>query len=135
VFEGKRRLGRDELDGLRRVVRILHAVVVGKDHSNGTLKGFWNLNRKPLETALKTESARYPELSRLISPSDYSGAEIDCEKIIHELHDLWGAARSANPERIREWIRDFHPIASALPQHEPMQKVFDQARSVLTSKP
>lgn len=136
VFDGERRLGRDELDGLRRVVRILHAVVVGKDHSSGTLKGFWNLNRKPLETALNGESARYPELSRLISPSDYSGATIDCEKILHELRDLWGTARAdANPERIRKWIKDFHPIASALPQHEPMQEVFDQARSVLTSKP
>ena len=85
---------------------------------------------------MKGESARYPELSSLISPSDYSGAAINCEKILHELRDLWGAARSdASPERIREWIRDFHPIASALPQHEPMQEVFDQARSVLTSKP
>jgi hypothetical protein len=136
AFEGERRLGRDELDGLRRVVRTLHAVVVGKDHSSGTLKGFFNLNRKPLETALNGESTRFPALSRLISPSDYSGAAIDCEKILNELRDLWSPMRSdAYPERIREWIRDFHPIASALPQHEPMQDVFDQARRVLTSKP
>jgi len=135
VFEGERRLSRDELDGLRRVVRILHAVIVGKDHSSGTLKGFFNLNRKPLELALDGEPGRYPELSRLISPSDYSGAAIDCETILQELRELWSADRAdADPENIRSWVKDFHPIASALPQHEPMQSVFDRARSVVTSK-
>jgi len=134
VFEDARRMSRDELDGLRRVVRILHAVVVGKDHSGGTLKGYANLNRKPLEMALDGQSARFPELSKLVSPSDYSGAALECEKILGELCDLWSGHRTVEPDHVRRWIVSFHPIASSFPQHEPIQNVFDKARTVLAAK-
>jgi len=39
-FDGERRLTRSESDGLRRAVRFLHAVIVGRDHSGGLLRSW-----------------------------------------------------------------------------------------------
>jgi hypothetical protein len=122
----------EQMDGLRRVVRILHAVIVGKDQGGSTLKKWFDLRRKPLEMALRLEPERYPELQHLAAFTSQSGATIHCEKIVDELTVLWrNAGRSADCERVRLWIKSFHPIAVAFPSHEQIEKVFEQARKVL----
>jgi hypothetical protein len=133
-FEGKKRLSRNEIDGLRRVVRILHAVMVGKDHDGGTLKTWRNLRRKPLDTVLKAEGDRFPELRRLVSFITQSGSAFDCEKIVNELAELWSTdGRDTAPQQVRLWIKEFHPIALSFPNHEPMRNVFERARMLVSN--
>ena len=133
AFGGVQRLSRDDLDGLRRVVRILHAVLVGRDHSGGTIENF--SKRNPLKKVLGGKPARYPELSTLVSPNDHSGATVDCERIVNELGALLTAAGNADPDRIRRWIKDFHPIASGFRKDHAMPEVFEQARKVVANQP
>jgi hypothetical protein len=132
LFEGNLPFSRDEADDLRRVVHVLHSVVTGKDHGGGKLKGWRYVQRKVLIDAVSLEPNRYPELSRLVSSNAKSGTRVDCDKIVGELSDLWIAARAdATPNRVRQWVKTFHPIVVNFPGHESMQNVFGQARRVL----
>ena len=60
---GTRSLSREETDGLRRTVRILHAVVTGQDHSSGTLHSWRCLRRKPLDMAVARAKDRFHQLA------------------------------------------------------------------------
>jgi hypothetical protein len=134
AFDGEQRLNRDEIDGLRRVVRILHAVMVGQDYSGATLGNWWGVGRKKFDLALGLETDNYRELRRLVSLTAQFGLQVDCEKIVNELADLWSrGGRNAQPEQIRLWIKKFHPIALSFPNHESMRNVFEQARTLVSN--
>lgn len=133
LFHGEPRLTRAESDGVRRAVRILHAVVVGRDHSGGTMKSWRNLRQKPLDRAVSKDSARYPHLHKLLTSKTESGLRINCDKLSAELALLWRAAgnESLTAERIATLISTFVPVAVSFAEHEPMQNVFDRARDVV----
>ncbi len=136
-FEGERRLTRAESDGVRRAMRILHAVVVGRDHSGGTMKSWRNLRQKPLDRAVSKDSARYPHLHKLLTSKTEFGLQVSCDKLFAELALLWRGAgnESLTAERIAALISTFVPMAVSFAEHEPMQNVFDRARDVVRGTP
>lgn len=129
-FHGELRLTRAESDGVRRAMRILHAVVVGHDHSGGTMKSWRNLRQKPLDRTVSKDSARYPHLHKMLTSKTESGLRVDCDKLAGELALLWrGAANeSLTAERIATIINAFEPVAVSFANHELMHNVFDRAR-------
>jgi hypothetical protein len=136
ICEGEHRLSRDEVQGLWRVVRILHAIVVGKDHNNGTLETGAGLLRKLFDTALNRPPNRtYPELKKLHSPDSKYGVKIDCDKIVTELADLWTVGgNDATPAGVRSWINAFYPVACSFQRRERMRNVFERARTVVADR-
>jgi hypothetical protein len=130
VFDGERLLVRKDLDVLRRVVRILHAVATRDDHSGGVLDGF--SRRNPLRRALEGQSDLYPELSKLVSPNDRTGARVNCGLVTNELAALLATTdQHPGTSDIRRWIEELHPAASRFSKQERMQVVFEQVRKVI----
>lgn len=133
LFDGVRRLSRVESDGVRRAIRILHAVIVGRDHSGGSMKSWRNVRDKPLDSKIKKEPARYPHLQKLLASETKNGLLADCDKLATELATLWtpNAKGSMTPDRAKRIVAQFYPRAVGFAGHEPMQKVFEQAREVM----
>jgi hypothetical protein len=130
VFDGDRLLVRKDLDVLRRVVRIVHAVATREDHSGGILDGF--SKRNPLRRVLDGKPTRYPELTKLVSPNERTGGRIDCGRVNKELAEILATAGlHVESARIRNWIEELHPIASQFSKQEPVQRVFELARRVV----
>jgi hypothetical protein len=132
-FRGERRFTRAESEGVRRAIRLLHAVVIGRDHSGGTMKSWRNLRQKPLENAASKESARYPELHKLLTSQTKFGFSVNCDKLAAELALLWRGPgyESLTPDRTAAIITSFYPVAASIARHEPMQNVFDRARDAV----
>lgn len=132
-FQGERRLTRAESDGVRRAIRLLHAVVIGRDHSGGTMKSWRNLRQKPLDRAVSKDSARYPHLHKLLTSKTEFGLRVNCEELAAEIALLWHGQsnESLTPERIAAIITRFVPVAVSFAEHEPMQNVFDRARNAV----
>jgi hypothetical protein len=132
-FEGTRSFSREETDGLCRTVRIFHAVVAGLDHSGGTLHSWRNLRRKPLDIAVAREPDRFSQLSQLLAKRSASGIKLDCDLLVSELNDLWSSSPGyrLTPQEIADAIRRFMSMSMAFPSKEPMQTVYDAARSTL----
>ncbi len=132
-FRGERRLTRAESDGVRRAIRLLHAVVVGRDHSGGTMKSWRNLRQKPLDRVASKASARYPHLHKLLTSKTEFGLRVNCDKLAAELSLLWRGPgnESLTPERTAAIITSFVPVAVGFAEHEPMQNVFERARDAV----
>jgi hypothetical protein len=126
ILEGRLRLGRETIDGLRRAVRILHAVRIKKDHSDATLGNWASVGRKLLARAL--DPGRHKELARLFAVTEQSGLMIDCEQIVTELADVW----HAEPQQVRRCIESFHGVAYSFYHHAPMRDVFEKAMRVMS---
>ncbi len=135
-FEGMRSFSREETDGLRRAVRILHAVVTGNDHSNATLHSWGNLRRKPLEVAASKYGPRLTQLGQLLNNRSASGMQIDSGKLVDELVELWSNAPTFRLSRagVAEALRTFTPISMRFAGRDSMRAVFAAARSVLEMK-
>jgi hypothetical protein len=133
AFIGDRRLTRAESDGVRRAIRILHAVVIKRDHSGGTMKSWRNLRQKPLDRAVAKEQGRYPNLHKLLTSKTEFGLSVDCDELAAELALLWRAAgdKPITPERTAAMISTFVPVVVTFPGHESMQSVFEQARQIM----
>ncbi len=132
-FHGELRLTRAESDGVRRALRILHAVVVGRDHSGGTMKSWRNLRQKYLDRAVSKDGVQYPHLHELLTSKTAFGLRVNCDKLSAELALLWGGAgnESLTAERIAKLISSFVPEAVSFAEHESMQNVFERARAVV----
>lgn len=132
-FGGTRSFSREETDGLRRTVRILHAVVTGHDHSGGTLHSWRNLRRKPLDMALSKEPDRFGELHRLVSNKSASGMRLNCEALAQELAELWStvAGKQMTPADVAGAIQRFTPRSMGFSNQESMRTVYDAARATL----
>lgn len=133
IFTGERRLTRAEADGVRRAARILHAVIVGRDHSGGTMKSWRNISQKPLDRAVAKEQGRYPHLHKLITGRTEHGLNINCENVATELATLWRAAdgEPMTADRAAAMVSTFVPVAVTFENHVPMQTVFARARETL----
>lgn len=133
LFHGERRLTRAESDAVRRAIRYLHAVVVGRDHSGGTVKSWFNLSQKPLERAVSKDKEQYPHIQELLTSKTDSGLLVNCDKIAAELASLWRAAGTLHmtPENVVTVISSFAPVAATFAQHESMQNVFEHARKAI----
>jgi hypothetical protein len=133
VFIGDRRLTRAEADGVRRATRILHAVIVGRDHSGGTMKSWRNISQKPLDRAVAKEQNRYPHLHKLLTARTEHGLNINCEEVATELARLWRVAEGEpmTADRAAAMVSTFVPVAVTFEGHEPMQNVFARARETL----
>lgn len=130
TFDGEQLLVRKDLDVLRRVVRILHAVLTGADHDGGTLDGF--STRNPLKRAIEVESNEHLELSRLVTRNDKTGRRINCGQLTRDLAAvLVAAGQQVDATQVRHWIEQLHPVASRFAKQDRMQLVFEHARSVL----
>ena len=133
LFIGERRLTRAEADGVRRAARILHAVIVGRDHSGGTMKSWRNISQKPLDCAVAKDQSRYPHLHKLLTAKTVHGLNINCEKVATELATLWRVAdgEPMTADRAAEMVSTFVPVVVTFESHEPIQKVFARARETL----
>lgn len=133
VFRGNVSLSREETDGLRRTVRILYAVVMGHDHSSGTLKSWRNLRRKPLDMAVSKARQQFVELYKLLSSKTGSGMRIDCDRLAEEIAALWSESPHFRftSAQVAEVVRDFVPVSMRFAEHESMRTVFKAARSIL----
>jgi hypothetical protein len=134
-FTGARPFSREETDGLRRTVRILHAVVAGHDHSSGTVHSWRNLRRKPLDIAVAKDPDQLRELHRLVSNKSASGMRLDCDRLAEELVVLWSMAGTNSMTRtdVAGVIQRFAPLAMAFSNQESMRTVYDSARVALKS--
>jgi hypothetical protein len=134
-FEGVRSFTREEVDGLRRTVRVFHAVVTGDDHSATTVHSWHNRRRKPLEAAVGKLGASRNELRSLLSHKSMSGRRVNCDHLATELAELWGAHgdRLVSSQHVAASVRLFMPAAMSFSGKDSMRDVFDKARSVLTS--
>lgn len=132
-FGGTRSFSREETDGLRRTVRILHAVVTGQDHSNCTLHSWRNLRRKPLDISVAKDRERLVQLNRLLGNKFASGMSLDCDRLVQELVGLWSIYSRPNlvPSEVADSVRCFVPMSMGFANQESMRVVFDVARSVL----
>lgn len=132
-FQRERRLTRAESDGVRRAIRILHAVVVGRDHSGGTMKSWRNLRQKPLDRAVAKEQSGYPALHKLLTSKTEFGLYVNCDTLAAELAVLWraGGSELMTAQRAATIISTFVPVVVGFAGHEPMRKVFDEAREVV----
>ena len=132
-FDGERRLTRSESDGLRRAVRFLHAVIVGRDHSGGLLRSWGNLHNKPLDDDVERDQTTYPLLHSLITAKTVHGLRVDCDGLAAELAALWSVkgSETITAERVAGIISTFAPVAAAFPLHESMENIFSQAREAL----
>lgn len=132
-FQGERRLTRTASDGVRRAIRILHAVIVGRDHSGGTMKSWRNNRQNTLDGAVAKEHGRYPHLHKLLTSKTTFGLYVNCDKLAAELARLWHVAGTdpRTAEDTATIISTFVPVAITFAKHEQMQKVFEQAREVV----
>jgi hypothetical protein len=132
-FTGTRSFSREETDGLRRTVRILHAVVTGHAHSNGTLHSWRNLRRKPLDIAVAKAKERFHQLAQLLENKSASGMRLDCDRIVVELVDLWSGSKvyRLTGADVADSVRRFVPISMGFSNQEVMRTVYDAARLLL----
>jgi hypothetical protein len=132
-FAGIRSLSREETDGLRRTVRVLHAVVTGHDHSNGTVHSWRNLRRKPLDIAVAKDRRRFAHLDQLLGNKAAAGIRIDCGRVIAELADLWSTSSVSHlsPSDICDAVRRFVPVSMRFDNQQSMRAVYEAARSLL----
>ncbi len=130
-FHGERRLTRAESDAVRRAIKCLHAVVVGRDHSGGTVKSWFN--QKPLERAVSKDKKQYPRLHEFLTSKTDFGLFAKCGEIAVELANLWRTAGTSrmSPQGVAAVIDYFAPVAASFAKHEPMQTVFEQAREAI----
>jgi len=136
IFQGERLLSRVDGNGLRRTIRILDAVIMGRDHSGGTLKSWRNVRTKPLHKAVSAHADRYPGLQKLLFSRTDTGIQVNCDHLARELADLWSSSERmrVNQDQVVASITNLFPIALSLQEHEQMQRVFDQAWVVLKGK-
>jgi hypothetical protein len=135
AFGGTQSFSREETDGLRRTVRILHTVVTGHDHSNCTVHSWRNLRRKPLDIAVAKDRARFAQLDQLLGNKSASGMRLDCDRLVEELVDLWSTCSSHHlkvPE-VADSVRRFVPVSMRFANQESMRAVYEAARSVLNT--
>ncbi len=132
AFTGTMPLSREVTDGLRRTARIFHAVVMGHDHSGGTLHSWRNIRRKPLDIAVAKEPERLGQLNQLLV-SRAIGMRIDCEQLVEELAGLWAASSDyrLTIAEVTDCVKRFAPVAMRFPNSESMRNVFDAARLTL----
>lgn len=132
VCAGLRVLSRAETDGLRRTVRILHAVVIGQDHSGGTLHTMRNVS-KPLDAAVSKDPERFVQLSHLLAKYTATGMRIDCDGLAEELAALWSMSKTYQlpGSAVADCIERFVPISMQFANRESMRVVYESARSAL----
>jgi len=130
---GIRSFSRGETDGLRRTVRVLHAVVTGHDHSSATLHSWRNLRRKPLDIAVSKERERFVQLDLLLGNKSASGMRLDCDRLVDELVGLWSTSSTyrLTSAEVADSVRHFEPISMRFANQESMRAVYDAARSAL----
>lgn len=132
-FGGTLSFSREETDGLRRTVRILHAVVTGHDHSDSTLHSWRNLRRKPLDIAVAKERERFVQLDQLLGNKAASGMRLDCDRLVEELVNLWSPCSShrLTSSEVADSVRRFVPVSMGFANQDSMRTVYEAARSVL----
>jgi len=135
AFTGARSFTREELDGLRRTLRILHAVVVGHDHSTTTVHSWHNIRRKPLDTAVAKSHAKVPSLRAFLANKAMTGMKVDCDCIASELADLWatGTNNTILAGSVAAAVAQLMPAAIRFSGKDSMRDVFAAARSTLGS--
>jgi hypothetical protein len=130
--ENRRSLSREQLEVLLRVIRMLHAVVIGKGHNDGSLDSVMKSLRTQFDAALSASGSPFSELTRLRSQGSRDGAYVDCDKIVAELAELWLTHRAdASPDHVRSWIDSFYPYARDAGKRQPARPLFEQARNIL----
>jgi hypothetical protein len=132
-FSGERGLTRSECDGLRRACRILHAVLMGRDHSGGTLKSWRNHRRKPLDDSVAKSRNLYPELNKLLSSKSTFGLRVDCDTMATELSVLWSNTSYGPivPGSAVAMITRFVPVVVTFAAHESMKNIFVRTREIV----
>jgi hypothetical protein len=131
-FEGVITFSRETKHGLRRTVRVLHAVIAGHDHSDGILNS-WRNSRQHLDLAVAESSQTYPLLNQLLQSTSVVGMRLDCSSLASELAVLWSTSAShrITAQEVGDTIRRFAPICIAFSEHDSMRTVFEAARSAL----
>lgn len=136
LLEGERVLSREENNGLRRTIRILDAVIMGRDHSGGTLHSWRNLRTKPLDDAVFAQPDHYPELKKHLASKADAGLRINCDSIAKELSELWSHSEHLRlrQEQVGQFIESFYTIAVSFEWHDQMRHVFEKARAIVDAK-
>jgi len=135
-LRGARSLSRAEVDGIRRVVRLLYAVAAGKDDNGGLWKSHKNLRRKPLDFAIMRSPEDFPVLRQIVFLNPQSGAKLDCDKLLSELVALWAnAGKKITEGQATTWVQAFFPTAMKFRAQQSMQSIFAEARVILAGGP
>jgi hypothetical protein len=132
LCENEQNLSREQVEVLRRVVRVLHAVLIGNDHYDCSIDSAQRRMRSAIDNALISFDRPLSELQRLHSPESQRGAHVDCDKIVAELADLWTSRRpDATLSRVRSWVEGFYPFAQQPRKHEPVRLLIEPARIIV----
>jgi hypothetical protein len=136
VFEGVIAFSREAKHGLRRTVRVLHAVIAGHDHSDGTLHSWRNSRRKPLDSTVAESKQKYPVTNELLQNKSASGMRLDCGLLASELAAIWSALGEPRMTArvVTDTIQRFVPICMAFSEQDSMRAVFESARAALNEK-
>ncbi|MGA3178199.1 MAG: hypothetical protein ABSE19_12745 [Candidatus Acidiferrum sp.] len=130
---GRRTLSREEANGLRRTIKILDAVVTGRDESGATYHSWLNLRVKPLHRSVTQQSSATPELHRLLSKPNDKGIQLDLDRLLEDVLSVWSQSPHLRPSKnqIATSIEEYLPLARSIRSHTPMRDVFRQARNIL----
>jgi hypothetical protein len=130
---GRRTLSREEANGLRRTIKILDAVVTGRDESGATYHSWLNLRVKPLHRSVTQRPSATPELHRLLSKPNDKGILLDLDRLLEDIHLVWSQSPHLRPSKaqIAASIEEYQPLARSIRSHTPMRDVFRQARKLL----
>jgi len=131
--KGQRVLSRREAEGLQRTVRILDAVVTGRDDSGGNFHSWQNVREKPLHQYAAEQSSTAPELNRLLHRPRNRGLRVDLDKLLEELLAVWSRSNhlQTSKQQIAVSIEEYLPIAHRFRAHTPMRVIFQEARQIL----
>jgi hypothetical protein len=128
VFRGVLRLNAYDAKALSRCMMILDAVIRHKDHSDATHHA-WR-GRDALKRLLNEKGGSYPALRAFVFETKNHGVTLDFEKVLGEIVEIWPATRGAqiDPEKTRNLVCSYFPIALAIQGHNQMTGVFETAR-------
>ncbi len=135
---GRRTLSREEANSLLRSIRILDAVITGRDDSGGTFHSWRNIRTKPhFFRIVAQQPSATPELHRLISKSRDKGISLNFDQLFDDLLSVWSQSPEGRYSRtqIATSIEECLPLARSIRSHTPMRDVFLQARKVLEKLP
>lgn len=127
-------LTRQQTRVLYRAVLILDAVIRQKDHGAASLKAWLGGRTQPLKILVLQRREDFPEMEKFFEANKNSGIRLSMEQFISELANLWSTIKDGQLDslKVRHLLSTYIPVAAPLRMHEPMQLVFEKARSLVT---
>jgi hypothetical protein len=130
---GRRTLSPEEANRLRRIVRILDAVITGTDDSGASYGSRRGARVKPpLYRSVAQHPSATPELHRLLAKPQNKGIKVNLDQLLEDLQSVWSHSPHLKPSKpqIATSVEEYFPLARSIRRHTTMQDVFREARTI-----